>query len=116
MTLAATTFDPAAALLWGGAAAVVLFAMGGGFLAGVLCAPWLQEWAVRRAAARIQKLYEVVMADAERTQRWCAELAAASGNLLSVEQCERVERMQRGFEDTLTKIVQSCRLEQTQVL
>lgn len=114
--LLATMFDPTAALLWCGAAVVVLFAMGGGFLAGVLCAPWLQEWAVRRATARIQHLYELVMADAERTQRWCAELASASENLLSVEQCERVERMQRGFQETLMKIVQSCRIEQTQEL
>ncbi len=116
MPLAAATFDPTAALLWCGAAVVVLFALGGGFLAGVLCAPWLQEWAVRRATAQIQKMYELVMADAERTQRWCGELASASGSLLSVEQCERVERIQRGFQETLTKIVQSCRIEQTQEL
>jgi diguanylate cyclase (GGDEF)-like protein len=114
--LALATFESTGALLWCGAAAVVLFALVGGFFAGVICAPWLQTWAIRRASAQIHKMYDLVMSEAERTHRLCAELARASGSSLSVEQCDRIDGVRRGFQEILSQIVKACRVEQTQVM
>lgn len=105
--LADATADPTMLLLWCGAAAVLLFALVGGFFAGVICAPWLQEWAVRRASAQVHKMYALVIAEAERAQRMCAELAAASGCQLSALEWQRMERLQGGFQETFAQIAKS---------
>jgi len=103
--------DPTSILLWCGAIAVMLFAVAGGFFAGVVCAPWLQDWAVRRASAEIHKMYELVVAQVERAQRLCAELANVSGGTLSADEWRRLERVQQDFQDTFTRIARACGIE-----
>lgn len=108
---AADSVDPTTVLLWCGATAVVLFAVAGGFFAGVICAPWLQDWAVRRASSQIHKMYELVMAELKRVQRLCAELAAVSGCTLSAEEWQRMDRVQQEFRETFSRISKSCGIE-----
>ncbi len=109
--LAAAAVNPTLALLWFGALAVVLFAVGGGFVAGIVSAPWLQEWAVRRASSQLQKMYGLVMADLERAQRLFAELAAVSGSRLSTEEWQRMDKVQQQFRETFSRISQACGIE-----
>lgn len=109
MVLAAT--DPAAMLLWCSAGAVLLFALAGGFFAGVLAAPMLQDWAIRRAASEIHRLYELVVAQVERSQRQCAELAAAADCALTPAEWQRLDRVQKEYQTTFARISQACGIE-----
>lgn len=109
--LAAAIADPTTVLLWCGAAAVVLFAVAGGFFAGIMCAPWLQEWAIRRASSQMHKMYNLVMAELERAQRLCSELAAVSGGALSTDEWQRMDRVQQEFRETFAKISKACGIE-----
>jgi diguanylate cyclase (GGDEF)-like protein len=110
MTILAAA-DPTAVLFWCGATGVLLMSAMGSFFAGVLSAPWLQEWAVRRASAEIHKMYGLVIAEVERAQRLCAQLASASGCVLSAEEWQRMDRVQRDFQETFSQIAKSCGIE-----
>lgn len=103
MVLAALS-DVSTLLLGCGATAVLLFALIGGFYSGVMCAPWLQEWAVRRASAQVHRMYELVVQDVERAQRMCAELATATNGKLSALEWQRMERLQQQFQETFSRI------------
>lgn len=109
--LAAATTDPATVLLWCGATAVLLISALGSFFAGLLSAPYFQEWAVRRSSAEIHKMYELVMAEVERAQRLCAQLAAASGCALSEQEWQRIDRVRHDFHETFARIAKSCGIE-----
>lgn len=111
--LLVATIEPTTLLLGGGATAVLLFALIGGFFSGVMCAPWLQEWAVRRASAQIHRMYELVIEDVERAQRMCAELASASGGKLSALEWQRMEQLQQQFQETFTRIAEASGVSQT---
>lgn len=95
-------------LIWCGAIVVVLFAAVAGFIAGLISAPWFQEWAVRRASAHAQKMYALVIAELERAQRMCAELAAASGCVLSPDQWQRLDRVRQEFQESFSEISRAC--------
>lgn len=95
-------------LIWCGAIVVVLFAAVAGFIAGLISAPWFQEWAVRRASAHAQKMYALVIAELERAQRMCAELAAASGCVLSPDQWQRLDRVRHDFQKSFSEISRAC--------
>lgn len=108
------TFDavvPVPVLLWSAAIGVLLLAALGGFAAGILCAPWLQEWAVRRASSRMQKMYELVVVEVERAQRMCAELAKATGGTLSPAQWSRLDHVQEQFRESFVQIAKVCGVE-----
>ncbi len=98
---------PMPVLLWSGAALAMACAALGGFVAGVLCGPWLQEWAVRRASSQIQRMFELVVTEVERAEKLCAQLAEAPGSLSPV-QWNRFDRLQQGFRETFGRIAQSC--------
>src|SRR5262245_33832820 len=93
MLLAIANADPTTVLLWCGATAVLLFAVGGGFFAGVISAPWLQEWAIRRASKQLERMYALVMDELERAQRMCQQLAAVSEGKLSPADWQRMDRV-----------------------
>ncbi|MFO0919924.1 MAG: GGDEF domain-containing protein [Planctomycetaceae bacterium] len=97
-------------LLSCGVALALLCAATGGFVAGVLCAPWLQEWAVRRASKQIQRMFELVVTEVERAQKMCAELATAPGSLSPV-QWTRFDRLQKEFRESFGKIAKSCGMD-----
>lgn len=98
-------------LIWCGAIVVVLFAAVAGFIAGLISAPWFQEWAVRRASAHAQKMYALVIAELERAQRMCAELAAASGCVLSPDQWQRLDRVRQDFQKSFSEISRACGID-----
>jgi diguanylate cyclase (GGDEF)-like protein len=52
------------------------------------------------------------MAELERAQRMCAELAAASGGRLSPEDWQRMEQVQRGFQAAFSQIAAASRVDQ----
>jgi two-component system cell cycle response regulator len=108
---ASTSAELTAVLLWSGAGAAVLFAAVGGFAAGILCAPWFHEWAVRRASAHAHKMFALVIAELERAQRMCAELAAASGCALSPEEWQRMDRVRQKFQETFSRISSASGVE-----
>jgi diguanylate cyclase (GGDEF)-like protein len=77
--------------LWCGAAALLLCAIVAGFVAGVLCAPALQEWMRRRAARSLKKLYEVTFTQLERSEMLCRQLGAFSDDALTAAQWTRLD-------------------------
>ncbi len=94
--------------LWCGGTAVVLFALAGGFFAGLLSAPLLQDWAIRRAAGDLHQMFELVTEQLDRAQRMCAELATMPNCLLSAPEWQRLERLQRGFQSSFERISRAC--------
>lgn len=111
MLIAAIT-DSTTLLLMGGATAVILIATIGAFFAGVMCAPWLQEWAVRRASAQIHRMFELVIGDVERAQRMCAELASATGGKLSALEWQRMDQLQQQFQQTFSRLTEVSAIAQ----
>jgi diguanylate cyclase (GGDEF)-like protein len=106
MVLAAT--DPTTILLWCGATAVLLFAIAGGFFAGVMAAPLLQDRAIRRASSQLRRMYKLVVEQVERAQRHCAEMASTTDCALTAEEWQRLDRAQRGFQETVARIAEAC--------
>ncbi len=70
-----------------------------GFVAGLTCAPWLQEWALRRAARRVQTLHELMVTELARIERMCRLLNEAAGGRLSTAAWERLEQAKHRFQD-----------------
>lgn len=71
---------------------MLLLAVCAGFLAGVWCAPALQERALRRAARQIQRVYELTLKQMEAASRMCRMLGEFSTPELSAAQWERLEQ------------------------
>lgn len=71
-----------------------------GFVAGLTCAPWLQEWALRKAARRVQTLHTLMVAELARVERMCRLLNEAAGGRLSTAAWERLEQAKHQFQDT----------------
>ncbi len=71
-----------------------------GFVAGLMCAPWLQEWALKRAARRVQTLHTLMVAELARVERMCRLLNEAAGGRLSLTAWERLEQAKRQFQET----------------
>src|SRR5262249_21124260 len=79
---------------------LVLAAIGGllatatvcGFVAGLLCAPWWQEWALRRAARRVQTLHQLMLDELARVERVCRLMNTAAGGKLPSPAWEQLEK------------------------
>lgn len=70
-----------------------------GFVAGLMCAPWLQEWALKRAARRVQTLHSLMVTELARVERMCRLLNEAAGGRLSTAAWERLEHAKHQFQD-----------------
>lgn len=85
----------------------IWFALGGlllvgtvsGFVAGLMSAPWLQEWALRRAARRVQTLHQIMLDELARVERMCKLLNVAAGGKLSTSAWEQLETARHRFQD-----------------
>lgn len=78
---------------------LVVTATVAGFVAGLMCAPWLQEWALRKAARRVQTLHELMVKELARVERMCRLLNEAAGGQLSTAAWERLENAKHQFQD-----------------
>lgn len=70
-----------------------------GFVAGLMCAPWLQELALRRAARRVQSLHALMVTELARVERMCRMFNTAAGGQLSPAAWERLEQAKHQFQD-----------------
>lgn len=70
-----------------------------GFIAGLTCAPWLQEWTLRRAARRVQTLHSLMVTELARIERMCRLLNESTGGRLSTDAWERLEQAKHQFYD-----------------
>ncbi len=82
-----------------GLVGLVVTATVAGFVAGLMCAPWLQEWALRKAARRVQTLHELMVKELARVERMCRLLNEAAGGQLSTAAWERLENAKHQFQD-----------------
>lgn len=71
MFLAAATIGSVDGLIWAGLAGLLLVAVIAGFYAGVLCAPALQERAVRRATRHVHRLLQISLKEFDRSSQLC---------------------------------------------
>jgi diguanylate cyclase (GGDEF)-like protein len=86
---------------------LVLAAIGGllatatvcGFVAGLLCAPWWQEWALRRAARRVQTLHQLMLDELVRVERVCRLMNTAAGGKLPTPAWEQLEKARHQFQE-----------------
>ncbi len=69
------------------------------FIAGLMCAPWLQEWALRRAARRVQTLHQLMLDELARVERMCKLLNVAAGGKLSTTAWEQLDQARHRFQD-----------------
>lgn len=92
--------------LWVGAAAVLFSAIVAGFVAGVICAPALQDWMLHRAARSIQRLYNATLAQMERSERLCRQLGEASGEAISPPQWSRLDDLAQRFQEAWKSAVE----------
>lgn len=79
------------AVIWAGLAGLVLVATIAGFIAGVQCAPWLQERAWKRASRQVQRLFEFTASHMERTSQLCQMLNEAAQAPFDKPQWDRLE-------------------------
>lgn len=70
-----------------------------GFVAGLMCAPWLQEWALKRAARRVQTLHQLMLEELARVERLCRLLNGAAGGKLSTSAWEQLDAARHRFQD-----------------
>jgi len=88
------------AVVWAGLAGLVLIATVAGFIAGVQCAPWLQERALRRASRQFQRLYEFTASHLERTSRLCQMLSITATSPLDNSQWDRLDAARKQFAES----------------
>jgi diguanylate cyclase (GGDEF)-like protein len=97
---------------------VLLLAVAAGFVAGVWCAPALQERAVRRAARHIQRMYELTVSQLDAAGRMCRLLGDFPAPELSTTQWERLEQTRTQLLDAWRTVAErqspQARLEQTE--
>jgi diguanylate cyclase (GGDEF)-like protein len=79
-------------IVYAGLAALLLVATIAGFIGGMLCAPALQDAALRRGIRRLQRLYEMTANELERSSRCCEQLAARLTQPLEPGEWSRLER------------------------
>lgn len=70
-----------------------------GFVAGLISAPWLQEWALRRAARRVQTIHQLMLDELARVERVCKLLNVAAGGKLSTPAWDQLETARRRFQE-----------------
>lgn len=91
-------------LLWVGAAALLLCAVIAGFWAGVLCAPYLQELALRRAAKQIQRLAQIVTGELERAVRISRLLDRSASTPLDQTRWQQLDALRSQFNDVWSRL------------
>jgi diguanylate cyclase (GGDEF)-like protein len=79
--------------LWAGGAALLLLAILAGFVAGVICAPALQHWSLRRTSRSLARLHEATCAQLERTEQICRQWSRLSHAALSAPQWSRLDEL-----------------------
>ncbi|MBI1344924.1 diguanylate cyclase [bacterium] len=88
------------AVLWVGLAGLILVSTVAGFVAGVQCAPWLQERALKRAARHVQRLFEFTAQHMERTSQLCQMLSDAATSPLASAQWDRLDTARKKLADS----------------
>jgi diguanylate cyclase (GGDEF)-like protein len=91
-------------VVWLAGSGVLLLAVTGGFLAGVSCAPLLQEWMLRRACRSFRRLYEATAQQMEQCERLCRQLATWSGPPLTTADWSRLDRLTRQLHDACNSL------------
>lgn len=86
-------------VIWTGLAGLVLIATIAGFVAGVVCAPWLQERSLQRAAKHVQRLIDFTTAQMERTTKLCRLLNTAANTPFEKQQWERLDAARQNFSE-----------------
>lgn len=97
--------DPAMLMVWGGVVVCLLLASAGGFAGGVICAPFFQEWTLRRAAKKLETLNALVLDELRRSQRASAVLEREPGGQFSPPQWTEFAETCQTLEATLSSIL-----------
>lgn len=87
------------AVLWGALVGLLGLVCTIGFVAGLICAPWLQEWTLKQAAQRIKRLQEFILADFSRLERMCRWLSHANPGAIAAPEWERLEIARNRFHE-----------------
>lgn len=84
---------------WAGFAGLMLAICGTGFVAGVTCAPALQEWWLKRSAHRLERLHAWLAEELDRVERLCQQITALPAGSYNDHDWRRLEQGRARFLD-----------------
>lgn len=82
----------------------LLLTVTAGFIAGVRCAPAIQDWLLRRTSRSAEHLYAATAWELARCERLCRQLADWTGTPLGLDEWSRIEELIRQLQDTCYKL------------
>lgn len=82
----------------------LLLTVTAGFIAGVRCAPAIQEWLLRRTSRSAHHLYAAIALELARCERLCRQLAEWTGTPLGLDEWSRIDELVRQLQDTCSKL------------
>lgn len=82
----------------------LLLTVAAGFIAGVRCAPAIQEWMLRRASRSVQRLYAATASELERCERLCRQLADWTGTPPGLDEWSHIEELVRQLQEICYKV------------
>lgn len=85
--------------VWTGFVGLMLAVCGTGFVAGVTCAPALQEWWLKRSARRLERLHAWLVEELDRVERLCQQISALPAGTYNDHDWRRLEQGRARFLD-----------------